>query len=433
MRQTPLPPRGWNSYDCYGCAITEADFRANAIALAAKLLPHGYDYACIDGLWYYDDLTATDLAAFSKQAPCLDAHGRPIPSIVRFPSAACGAGFKPLADFAHGLGLKFGIHLMRGIPRVAVEQRLPIAGSKVRADDVADTTSRCAWENTMYGVDMIRPGAQAWYDSLLALYAGWGVDFIKADDMGNTPYHRAEVEALHRAVKGCGRPIALSLSPGIEIHEVLTAHPHVAAHSDLWRISADIWDKWDNVKYLFPLCAMWSGAIGPASFPDADMLPYGMLGLGEKPTRPTRKSRLTAAEVRTHFTLLVMARSPLLFGGDVPQLDDFTLGILTNPEVLHVHAVGRNNRPLWIWDLENRRVAWKADDASGACAYLAVFNLADEPAEVKIDLAAHGFGEKAMARNLWERADIGVVEKIIVSQLAPHACALYGITRMALT
>lgn len=421
-------PRGWNSYDSYGCAISEADFRANAEALAAKLLPHGYEYACIDGLWYYDDVTPTALGATSTQEPHLDAFGRPVPSPVRFPSSRDGQGFKPLADAVHQLGLKFGIHIMRGIPRLAVERRMPVAGSRQNAAAIADPSSRCAWENTMYGVDMRKAEAQAWYDSLLELYAGWGVDFIKGDDFGNTPYHSEEVEALHRAVKRCGRPIVLSLSPGINMPDIMTAHPHVAAHSDLWRISADIWDKWDNVRYLFPLCALWSGAIGPSSFPDADMLPYGMLGLGEKISRPTRRCRLTEDEVRTHFTLLAMARSPLLFGGDVPQLDDFTLGILTHSEVLHVQAYSRNNQPLWIWQLENKYAAWKADDVAGDRHYLAVFNLSDEPADVPVDLSAHGFGTRVRIRDLWARAELGLAEKTVAPRLAPHACVLYQLT-----
>lgn len=420
-----VPPRGWNSYDCYGCAITEGDFRANVEAMAAKLRGYGYVYAVIDGLWYYDEVTPTALAAESTLKPRLDGFGRPIPSPVRFPSSAGGAGFKPLADFVHGLGLKFGIHVMRGIPREAVAQRMQIEGTGLRADEVADTRSVCAWERTMFGVEMSRPGAQGWYESLLRLYAGWGVDFIKGDDFGNAPYHRDEVTALHRAVKGCGREMVLSLSPGIDAHEVLRVHPHVAQHCDMWRISADIWDKWDNVKYLFGLCSAWSGAIGPVSFPDADMLPYGMMGLGNTPTRPTRRSRLTEDEVRTHFTLLAIARSPLMFGGDVPQLDDFTLGVLTNPEVLAVNSHSRNNRPVWLWDLEGHRVAWRAEEVSGAGFFLAVFNLGDEAAEVSVGLEGNGFPGRVSVRDLWGRRELGVMEKAIAPRLPPHGCALY--------
>lgn len=419
------PPRGWNSYDCYGCAIDEAAFRANAQVMADRLLAHGYVYACIDGLWYYDEISPTALAGASNQPPHVDDFGRVIPSPRRFPSSAGGRGFKPLADWVHSLGLKFGIHVMRGITRVAVDRNLPIHGTNRRAADVANTADRCYWESTMYGVDVTRDGAQAWYDSLLDLYCSWGVDFIKGDDFGNTPYHRAEVAALSSAVRRCGRPIVLSLSPGIDMHEVLPVHPHVAAHSDMWRISADIWDKWDNVRYLFPLCALWSGAIGPDSFPDADMLPYGMLGLGNNPPRPTRRSRLTEDEVRTHFTLLAISRSPLLFGGDLPQLDDFTYGVITNPDILALNSRSRGNRPLWIWQLDGKLVAWKALDLDGPGQYLALFNLGDEASDISVGLADHGFPARARLRDLWLRADAGFVEGRVTARLAPHACALY--------
>lgn len=419
-----MPPRGWNSYNGHGCAITEAEFRANAEVLAARLLSSGYAYACVDGLWYYDQVAATGLAGISPGDPCLDDFGRPTPSIARFPSAAHGAGFKPLADFVHGLGLKFGLHLMRGIPRAAARRKLPIAGTPRYASEIADPTRPCVWENTMYGVDMRKEGAQAWYDSLLALYAEWGVDFLKADDFLN-PYAREEIEGLHRAAQRCGRPIALSLSPGIHTRDILSTHAHVAARSDMWRISADVWDRWSDVRQLFPLCAAWSGRIGPDSFPDADMLPYGALGLGVPHARPMRRSRLTEDEVRTHFTLLCMARSPLFLGGDLQQLDQFTEGILTNPEVLAINSASRDNRQLWIWPRSDLHVAWGARETTGNAQFLALFNLEDAPAVVKVDLAEQGFGERARVRDLWRRADLGILENEIAPLLAPHACALY--------
>jgi len=214
-------------------------------------------------------------------------------------------------------------------------------------------------------------------------------------------------------------------------HEILSAHPHVAQHCDMWRISADIWDKWDDVRYLFPLCAVWSGAIGPDSFPDADMLPYGMMGLGNTPLRPTRRSSLTQDEVRSHFTLLAIARSPLMFGGDVPQLDDFTRGILTNPEVLAVNGDSRHNRPLWLWPRDDRYVAWSAEAGTGGGHYLAIFNLGDEPAEVTVSLAEHGLGQRAKLRDLWTRTDAGIVDTQIAPRLDPHACRLYRVTPLS--
>ena len=422
--RSPIPPRGWNSYDGYSCGITEADFRTNVDAIAAKLLPHGYTYACIDAGWYYDAVTPNNLAATSNLKPHLDEFGRLLPSPKRFPSAGNGLGFKPLAEYVHAHGLKFGLHLMRGVPRWAAERRLPIKGTKRHAGEIADPSRVCAWEYTMYGVDMAKEGAQAWYDRVVALCAEWGVDFIKGDDFLN-PYHRDEIAGLRRAVDGCGRPMVLSLSPGIECHEILKSHAHVAAHADMWRISADIWDKWEDVRHLFHLCAVWGGALGSGGWPDADMLPYGMMGLGNADMRPTRKSRLTEEEVRTHFTLLAIARSPLILGGDVSQLDEFTLGIVTHPEVLAVNEKSRNNRQVWTWPRDDRSPAWRADTEDGAGRYVALFNLGETMAEVRLGLGECGLGDRARIRDLWARRDLGVIEKHLIRPLAPHACGLY--------
>ena len=430
----PTPPLGWNSYDSYGGSITEAELRANIDSLAVELLPAGYQYACIDALWVYESVEPTALAgvAIGNTRPFMDAYGRCVPAPTRFPSAAGGAGFKPMADHAHRLGLKFGIHIMRGIPRAAVAENLPIWNSKYRTRDVADPTSRCGWEQTMWGVDLARPGAQDWYDSLIALYADWEVDFIKADDMGS-PYYPAEIAALYQAIARCPRPIRLSLSPGVDLNDILRAHTHVSEHSEMWRISADIWDKWTDVRYLFSLCGAWAAAAGPGSWPDADMLPYGMLGLGNNPSKPTRPSRLTPDEMRTHFTLLSIARSPLLFGGDVTQLDPATKAILTNLEVLAVNQQSVRNRQLNIWGRTDRTVAWSAVDAVNGDVYLALFNLEDTPAEVAATLVELGFTGSVNVRDLWTHKNLEMAQERIAVRLAPHACVLYRLSSAGVT
>lgn len=430
LQLAPTPPMGWNSYDSYGCAVTEADFLANLDAIAERLKPHGYEYACIDAGWYYDRVVPTGLAAVAADGvrPHMDSFGRLLPSPIRFPSAAGGDGFRPLAEATHSRGLKFGIHIMRGIPRAAVDGNIPVAGASGRARDIADTSSRCPWEQTMFGVDMARPGAQAWYDSLVSLYADWGVDFIKADDMCH-PYFSAEIEALFRALDRCPRPILLSLSPGVDVNDVLRAHPHVAEHSEMWRISADVWDKWLDVRQLFPISAVWGSASGTGTWPDADMLPYGRLGLGNNPSRPTRASRLSEDEMRTHFTLLVMMRSPLFLGGDVPQLDAPTLTVLTNPEVLAVHRHATGMRQLHIWGRSDRAVARAAVDGRTGDTILALFNLDDSPAELSATLEELGLNGPARVRDLWAGQDLPRVTEKVAVRLAPHACALYRLAQ----
>jgi hypothetical protein len=141
---------GWNSWDCYGTTVTEDEVLANAEFMAEHLLPHGWDTVVVDIAW--SDPTAR-AHGYNEGAPLVvDDHGRPQPAPNRFPSTADGAGFGPLAERVHGLGLRFGVHVMRGIPRVATEQDLPILGTDATARDVADPGNRCEWNP-----DNIRP------------------------------------------------------------------------------------------------------------------------------------------------------------------------------------------------------------------------------------------------------------------------------------
>src|SRR5438309_10539147 len=202
------PPMGWNSWDSYGTTVTEAQVKANADVMARDLKSHGWEYIVVDIQWYEPNAQGHDYAPEAKLA--MDQYGRLLPAVNRFPSSADGTGFKHLADYVHSKGLRFGIHIMRGIPRQAVEQNLPIKGTQYRAADVADKDNACRWNPDMWGWDTTKPGAQAYYDSLAELYASWGLDFIKADDMGSHLYQPAEIKALALAIRQAGRPIVLS-------------------------------------------------------------------------------------------------------------------------------------------------------------------------------------------------------------------------------
>ncbi len=248
----PTPPMGWNSYDCYGGDVNEQQVRANADYLAKHLARYGWKYVVVDYYWYYPGGEA-------KGTPVMDRYGRLLPALNRFPSAAGGRGFKPLADYVHSLGLKFGIHIMRGIPQAAVKENLPILGTHQHAQDVANPLNSCWWSGAMDGVDVSKPAGQAYYNSLAQLYAQWGVDFIKADDMSyardafGEVYHAPEIEALRRAMNRTGRPMVLSLSPG---PTPLCEAANARRYSQMWRISADMWDSWQEVKEQFGYCRL---------------------------------------------------------------------------------------------------------------------------------------------------------------------------------
>jgi hypothetical protein len=360
----PRPPMGWNSWDNFGTTITEAQTKAQADFMAGHLKALGWEYIVVDIQWYEPGAQSHEYREGATLV--MDDFGRLQPAANRFPSSAGGAGFTALADYIHARGLKFGIHLMRGIPRQAVARNLPVKGTALRAQDIADQKSICPWNPDMYGVDMTKPGAQAYYNSVFDLIAGWGVDYVKVDDIAR-PYaeHAPEIEAIRRAIDRTGRPIVLSLSPG---ETALAAAAHVSQHANLWRISDDFWDRWLCLHEQFGRLANWNPHRRPGAWPDADMLPLGVIDLGK------RHSRLTPDEQHTLLSLWSIARSPLMHGGDLTQTDPFTLALLTNAEVLAINQHSVNNRPLFNHD---ELVAWTADVPGSPDKYLAVFNARD--------------------------------------------------------
>lgn len=364
----PTPPMGWNSWDCFGATVTEEQTKANADYMAERLAKHGWQYVVVDIQWYEPQSRGWDYDRNPK--PVLDEYGRLWPVVAKFPSSADGKGFRPLADYVHGKGLKFGVHLMRGIPREAVKRDCRILGTDVTASAIANTRSTCPWNPDMYGVDMTKPGAQAYYDSVFKLLAEWQVDYVKVDDLSR-PYneHKAEIEAIRKAIDNCGRPMVLSTSPGAT---PLDAGPHVAVHANLWRLTDDFWDSWPLLKQEFEICRRWAPYIGPGHWPDPDMLPLGAIHVGPQMNKGWTK--FSREEQVTLMTLFCMVRAPLMFGGHMPWNDEWTLSLITNDEVLAIDHNSRNNRQL---SRQDDLVAWTADVPDSADKYLALFNARD--------------------------------------------------------
>jgi alpha-galactosidase len=419
----PTPPMGWNSWDSFGMTVTEGEIEATASFMASHLLPHGWQFVVIDGGWSMPGRT-TPVAGSGAIVPHdIDAHGRFIPALDRFPSAANGVGFRAIADYLHQRGLKFGIHIMRGIPREAVAANTPVLGTRYRARDIANTSDTCSWSTEMYGLDLSHPGAQAYYESIVDLYNDWHVDFIKADDM-TAPYHRRDIEAFSHALRGVERrEIVLSLSPGnkaFDDKDIL----HALAHSELWRFSPDFWDHWDGgpkhfttLKGQFELCKRAAAYTGPGHWSDADMLPVGRIGPrpAEGSDRPTRFSK---DEQLTMMTLWLITRSPLMLGGHLPSLDAWTLDLLTNDEALSVNQRSWGNR---VFSDEGEAIVWMANGPEGRL-YLALFNLSDAPRTVEVPL--HFAAADRNLRDLWARRDLGTVESTLSRALPPHGSAL---------
>lgn len=424
------PPMGWNSWDCYGIDVNEQQVKANAEYMAANLKASGWEYIVVDLGWYIDP--ALNILTFKNENPpqAMDEFGRLIPNVQKFPSAANGQGFKQLADYVHGLGLKFGIHIMRGIPWQAVEQNVNIKGTEYKAANITNVNDTCVWYDGMFGVDYTKPGAQEYYNSIVALYAEWGVDYIKADDMSR-PYHKEEITLLSNAIKNCGRPIVLSLSPGAS---PVTEVEHLQANANLWRVSNDFWDDWKFLKQAFEYARLWQPYIKPGAWPDADMLPLGKLRvtgsddyvaehLNTTPDKITNEfSRFTTNEQVTLMTLWCIIKSPLMFGGNLPETDDFTLKLITNKDALHVNQHSVNNRELRFDETSS---VWTANDPETSAHYLALFNTGETAKVITVSTKEFANNKKMQFSEIWNGTTISAKE--ISIEIPPHGTKFYKV------
>lgn len=426
------PPMGWNSYDYYDTTVREDEVLANAEFMAKHLRPYGWEYVVVDIQWYaYDTGSMRDrfqYIPFGKNE--MDGYGRLLPCPEKFPSSAGGNGFKPLADKIHGLGLKFGIHIMRGIPRAAAERRLPVLGTDVTADMAADPSSICGWNPDMYGLRDTAAG-QAYYDSILALYASWGVDFIKCDDICNTnlyperPYSaRHEVEMLHRAIETCGRPMVLSLSPGPAL---LEESWHYEKYANMWRMTDDLWDSWEALRGMFDRCEKWQDHVSQGCYPDCDMLPLGRLGKGFGEERATR---LTRDEQQTMLTLWCMFGSPLMLGAELTQLDPWTLSLLQKEDLLRLENGAFTSKQVMR---DGNQCVWAAADPGTGTYYVALFNLTEQARELSIGLEECGamFPDgyftpgRGPLKELWSGRDSAAADGKVRGTAAPHGVLLF--------
>lgn len=419
------PPMGWNSWDCYGAGVTEDELLGNAEFMRDRLKQYGYQYVVCDIQWYEPAAKGNVYNNFADL--CMDEYSRLIPAVNRFPSSANGAGFKPIADKIHSMGLKFGIHIMRGIPRQAVHRNTRIYGTTARARDIASQFSLCPWNTDMYGVDTEKRGAEEYYDSLFKLYASWGVDFVKVDDIANTefspqnPYSaEKEIEMIRAAIDRSGRDMVLSLSPG---PAPLNKAEHLSENANMWRISGDFWDRWDKLLNMFSLCEKWYTYVKDGSFPDCDILPLGKLCIdGSYMGDMGRDSGFTKEEQKTMMTLWAVFRSPLFFGGELRLTDNYTLSLVTNPEVINVNQ--NSEKPLFVYNKGGIAV-WQTKIEN--CTAVAVFNLSDEEKHYKLSFLNLGIENVRAVRDLWARKDIPKCENDVTVSLKPHSSEFFEI------
>ncbi len=410
----PTPPMGWNSWNCYGASVREDEVRRNALYMAKNLKKYGWRYVIVDIQWY--EPRAVSNIYNEDAALVMDKYGRLMPAENRFPCAADGSGFRGLADYVHSLGLKFGIHILRGIPKQAVREKTPVLGTDVTADMIADTSSVCEWNGDMYGIDASKKGAREYYDSIFRLYASWEIDYVKVDDIAR-PYHRGEVELIRAAIDRSGREIVLSLSPG---KASLAAAAHLIEHANLWRMSDDFWDTWPQLREAFDLCRDWQNLRTDGAWPDCDMLTVGKIGI--RSNGGARFTRFTPDEQRTHIALWCIFRSPMFIGCEMTENDEFTLSLLTNEGLLRILNHSRSNRELYRD--ENGAIVWHALDNDGKAQYLAQFNVSETELEITTPLSFIGLVRAETTELFTGKTDL---TSAVTTILPPHAAAVYKI------
>ncbi len=427
------PPMGWNSWDCYGNSVNEEQLLGNARYMARNLKEFGWEYVVCDIQWSEPNAGKESPFYVPYAWLTLDEYGRQIPAVERFPSAAGGKGFGPIAKEIHDMGLKFGIHIMRGVPRLAVHKHLPVMGTATTCDKIASDSSISRWNTDMYGVDYRKQGSQAYYNSIFELYASWGVDFVKVDDICNTnaypddPYSaEKEIEMIRSAIDRCGRDMVLSLSPGPAVIEKAW---HLRQNANMWRITDDFWDRWDLLLNMFERCEVWERQVSPGCWPDCDMLPLGSIRLHlkdwrgpEGPESTGTWTKFTKDEQIAMMSLWCIFRSPLMMGGELRNNDEFTLSLLTNREILKMHRQGENAHQVYRTE---KACVWQSRDWENGCTYCALFNLSDQQSEVTVRFENMELSGKYRVRDLWERRDLGEESEGICAMLPPHGAAVY--------
>ena len=410
-------PMGWNSWDCYGASVTEETVKKNADFMAKYLKEYGWEYIVVDIQWYEPTATTHDYHPFTEL--CMDEYSRLIPAPNRFPSSAGGKGFAPLAEYVHSLGLKFGIHIMRGIPRQAVHQNGKIKGTERTAREIAKTASICRWNTDMYGLDPEKEGARAYYDSLFELYASWGVDFVKCDDIARElPHEEAELIMLSDALKSCGRDMVLSLSPGPALPEKAELYKQTA---NMWRITDDFWDQWELLYDMFSRAERWCTHTGAGNYPDADMLPIGPL---RQDYDKNDWTKFTENEQITMMTLWCIFRSPLMIGGEMTGFDDFTMSLVTNRDILTMHRDARHSHQVFRKEIDGvEHILWTAVSARGG-QYVAVFNAGEKESEIKIPLVDLEIYDQISGKELWSGQEVQAEENLTV-KLESHGAKAF--------
>ena len=413
---------GWSSWSFFRSDPTEAKVKAQVDALIANHLPElGYRYINIDARWTngYDE------------------HGIPSPNLTRFPS-----GMAAMAQYLHSRGLRFGLYLVPGISKELYEANPIIEGTTSHIRDITDANLPGATLNDIYKIEVTKPAARAYIESVIRQFARWKVDFIKLDFVGpgggNRPAdNREELRLWHQAILHSGYPIWLELSNWLSIDQARWWR----ANANGWRIEDDIecygCDKnadpaikgnlteWSHVALRFADVRQWFPYAGAGAWNDLDSLE---LGNGAK-------DGVTPDERQTMFIFWAISCAPLYLGTDLTRMDPDDLKLISNRDIIAIDQRGVPASPLDIFSLRSRvRQAWINLYPDGE-ADLSLFNLGPERAPIKFDWRevdalrnTHYADHPPTLTDLITGEKIAPTQEGISLTLAPHASHIFRVS-----
>jgi alpha-galactosidase len=398
-----VPYRGWSTYSQQTIAsnvMNEQNILAQSDAMRSSGLgEHGFQYINLDAAWNNGE----------------DGYGRPLFNSATFPT------FLEMIQHIHANGQKVGIYLNPGISATAVQQNLPIYGTNYHAQDVVALPVTIA---NVFGdadkIDYTKPGAQAYINSMVDLFASWGIDFIKLDAVSPGSYSDnlnintiPDVQAFSQAIAQSGARIWLTVSWALD-EDYLSDWQQ---NSNARRIEGDVecegdcpnLTEWQRILVRFYDLIGWESASGPTlGWNDLDSLEVGNTTDG-----------ITEMEQQTAMTLWSLANAPLSLGGDLTKLTPFGLKLLTNEEVLGVQRSGHPAKqvnggftPVWVSDL---------GDGS---YYVGIFNLNAFATRVRVDWKDLGFAGASQIRDLWNHAELGASSGAFSDVLPGHGVRL---------
>lgn len=350
----PTPPMGWNSWNSFGCKITEADVRAQAEAMVSSgMRDAGFEYIVIDDCWQGGR----------------GADGRLMPN-EKFHD------MKALADFIHSKGLKFGIYSSPG-PKT------------------------CAKYTGSYQHEELDA----------AIFAAWGVDYLKYDWCSAKDVYQPEQQAeifarMGHALRQTGRPIVYSLS-NYGMHDIWKWAPSTGAQ--LWRTTDDIAPYVESIYAIGFGQAGMERYAGPGHWNDPDMLEIG-------------NRDLSLDENRLHMSLWAMLAAPLMAGNNLATMSDATRGVLTNREVIAIDqdSLGRQGSRVFT---EGPVEVWSRPLANGDLA-VALFDKGDSAESIHLTLRELGSSDRVRIRDLWQQKDLGIAEGTLTTTAPAHGVVL---------